>query len=374
MTAFAYWLRDPSVTLTHVTTPAGNTYKMGSEVGAINSPVALLDLDALLSNVSPVVRYIDGVINQDPLFHGGGSGAGGSLGTFASILALEDVYPAASHVGYHASIGVAAPYIDYISDGISWEVSAASGFAVVAVAGTKDGVNDVFTIPDGTVTTCIPVWNGVIQVEGVDFTRVTDTITITSAGKPGASDTLEAIVGRGPVGQGGILITENLTPAPDGINTVFTIPNEPASWCQIVSGALILAEGVGYTRVGATVTTLPGYTPPAGAPFYANHDLIEAAAVPAGDLTRSLDSSRSAVPLDNEKVLVNVSGSNHTLTIEAGMVADYGLALVQASTGTCTLAAGVGVTFIGATLSTATAGDVLTLLYIGLNNYIVKRG
>lgn len=168
--------------------------------------------------------------------------------------------------------------------------SPSGGFTTVAISGTKNGVNTTFTIPNGTVSTCIPIWNGATLTSPDDFTRVGATLTLVQA--PAALDALWAIVDESS---------------------------------------------------GSTVTA-------------------------------SLTSTRVATADDNSKVLVNSSASNYSLTINTGMGVDFGLALAQTSTGTCTLVAGGGVTFIGASTATISAGDTLTLLYVGTNTYIVKRG
>ena len=67
------------------------------------------------------------------------------------------------------------------------------GFSVVAISGTKNGVNTAFTIPDGTVSTCVPVLNGLVMIEGTQFTRTGANITVISP-MVEASDTFEALV------------------------------------------------------------------------------------------------------------------------------------------------------------------------------------
>lgn len=47
-------------------------------------------------------------------------GAGGALGPYATVAALQTASPAAANAGKHASVGAAAPYVDYVSDGSSW--------------------------------------------------------------------------------------------------------------------------------------------------------------------------------------------------------------------------------------------------------------
>jgi hypothetical protein len=153
--------------------------------------------------------------------------------------------------------------------------SGSSGFSVVAISGTKDGVNTAFTIADGTVGTCVPVLNGVMMVEGTNFTRTDADITVLTP-MVGATDTFEALVSVGGSGGTGStatpLVTEDLTGLKNGVNDTFTIPTVPTSWCAIYWGPTRLLEGVGFTRAGATVTMLPGHIPQSGDQLYADHD------------------------------------------------------------------------------------------------------
>ena len=85
-----------------------------------------------------------------------------------------------------------------------------------------------------------------------------------------------------------------------------------------------------------------------------------------------LTGSRSSTVLDSGLVFANASASNFTLTIEANTITQP-LQLQQESTGTITLVAGAGVTFIGATLATSGQGGLITLLPTSTaNTYIVK--
>lgn len=86
----------------------------------------------------------------------------------------------------------------------------------------------------------------------------------------------------------------------------------------------------------------------------------------------ALTGTRNASAADDGLLLINGSASNYTITLPAGMATDFGFALVQSSTGTCTIAAGAGVTFIGATLATTSAGDILTVIWVSANTYIIK--
>lgn len=47
-------------------------------------------------------------------------GGGGSVGTFATVTALQTAFPAASNGGSSALVGSSAPYLPYISNGTGW--------------------------------------------------------------------------------------------------------------------------------------------------------------------------------------------------------------------------------------------------------------
>lgn len=90
--------------------------------------------------------------------------------------------------------------------------------------------------------------------------------------------------------------------------------------------------------------------------------------------TKSLyvPASRDALITDNSNILINGSASNYTITIQSGMPVDFGFILVQGSTGTLTIAAGAGVTFIGTTLATVSAGNTLSIIWTNTNTYVIK--
>lgn len=163
----------------------------------------------------------------------------------------------------------------YLPPGVVGVGGSGGGFSMVAISGTKDGVNTAFTIPDGTVGTCVPILNGVVMVEGTQFTRTGADITVISP-MVGSTDTFEALVSSGGGGGSGSsstpLVTEDLTGLKNGVNNTFTIPTVPTSWCAVYWGATRLVEGIGFTRAGATITILPGYIPQTGDQLYADHD------------------------------------------------------------------------------------------------------
>jgi hypothetical protein len=88
----------------------------------------------------------------------------------------------------------------------------------------------------------------------------------------------------------------------------------------------------------------------------------------------ALTASRNALSTDNGLFLINSTASNFTYTIQSGQATDFGLALVQESTGTVTVTAGVGVTFVGSLLVTAIAGDIISIIWVADNTYLIKVG
>jgi len=126
-----------------------------------------------------------------------------------------------------------------------------------------------------------------------------------------------------------------------------------------VNDVATLAGGVETTLVSAGIATTQIDTNPDG-------DNQLARKVVSTQLT-----TRSAAATDDGNILVNSGASNYTLTIPSGLPQDFGVALLQSSTGTCTVAAG-GVTLIGSTLATTSAGDLLAVIWVADNTYVVK--
>lgn len=92
------------------------------------------------------------------------------------------------------------------------------------------------------------------------------------------------------------------------------------------------------------------------------------------ELPQQLIGSRSSVSSDNGANLINATASNYTFTVEAGMPLNFNLTLTQQATGTVTVAAGAGVSFVGATLTTAAVGAVISLRRLSTmaETYLVK--
>jgi hypothetical protein len=87
--------------------------------------------------------------------------------------------------------------------------------------------------------------------------------------------------------------------------------------------------------------------------------------------TALVSASRATTAADDGDYLANNSANNYTITVDPDMPANFGLALLQASTGTLTFAAGAGVTLTGNSLVTSEAIRALSLVYISPNNYLV---
>ena len=61
------------------------------------------------------------------------------------------------------------------------------------LTGTKNGVNDTFTITIGGSIVMV-IWNGTVLEEGVGYTRADKTITMAAGYIPGATDSLECLI------------------------------------------------------------------------------------------------------------------------------------------------------------------------------------
>ena len=150
-----------------------------------------------------------------------------------------------------AAASAAAAAASAASGGGGGGGSSSSGFALAAMTGTKNGSNTSFAIPDGTVTTCLVVWNGqLLSTTGGGFTRSGATITLATA--PGASDDLYALVYTTTTSG---LSMVAVTGTRNGSNTTFTIPNGSVTTCLVaINGQLLSVAGGGFTRSSATIT------------------------------------------------------------------------------------------------------------------------
>jgi hypothetical protein len=94
-----------------------------------------------------------------------------------------------------------------------------------------------------------------------------------------------------------------------------------------------------------------------------------------GNLVTVLSASRATVPSDSgQETIANATASNFTLTVAANTITKPTF-IQQESTGTITLVAGAGVTFIGSSLATDKAGSLLSILpTTTLNTFIIVKG
>jgi hypothetical protein len=123
--------------------------------------------------------------------------------------------------------------------------------------------------PDQVRSLSASVADGTLRAEDAEAQQLTG-LTAT----PNAQFYLPpgVVGGSGGTGSSSTIVTESLTGLKNGVNDTFTIPTVPTSWCAIYWGPTRLAEGVGFTRAGATVTMLPGHIPQSGDQLYADHD------------------------------------------------------------------------------------------------------
>jgi hypothetical protein len=82
--------------------------------------------------------------------------------------------------------------------------------------------------------------------------------------------------------------------------------------------------------------------------------------------------SSTCTMFDNGLTLINSTVSDFTKTIPVNIGTDFGFAMIQASTGTCTIAAGTGVTFIGSLMATSSVGGIVAAIWIAPNTYVIK--
>lgn len=141
-----------------------------------------------------------------------------------------------------------------------------------------------------------------------------------------------------------------------------TIPTLNSTTLSATSGTIPTLNSTTLTATSGTIPTLGSTT------LTATSAAFGSLSVASNYITGNAD----ATAAQNGKILINNTASNYTITIQSGMASDYGIALVQASTGTCTVAAGAGVTLVGATLATSTQGGVLAIVWVAANTYVVK--
>lgn len=126
--------------------------------------------------------------------------------------------------------------------------------------------------------------------------------------------------------------------------------------------AIITITDVNFIFDTATGLAI-GVTPQAGIPdvTYLANEVIKTDSMSVNDIATTTD-----------KILSNNTATNCTVTVPAGAI-PQGAVLQQLSTGTVTVVAGAGVTFIGSTLSTSAPGQQISLIKTNIaNTFIVK--
>ena len=91
-----------------------------------------------------------------------------------------------------------------------------------------------------------------------------------------------------------------------------------------------------------------------------------------GSGSSPITASSTCTAADNGLLFVNNTTSNYTKTIPANIGTDFGFAMVQGSTGTVGVIAGTGVTLIGSLTATSGQGQILGIVQISPNSYVVK--
>ena len=94
---------------------------------------------------------------------------------------------------------------------------------------------------------------------------------------------------------------------------------------------------------------------------------------PSIEGSTTLFGTRDATFADDGLLLTNTTANSMVVTVQKGMPINFGFGLIQASTGSCKIEAGAGVTILGTTpVATSTIGSILALIYIDTDTYIIK--
>ncbi len=125
--------------------------------------------------------------------------------------------------------------------------------------GTLNGTNTVFTLANTpAISTDVTLYrNGVLQMNGTDFTMSGSTITFASSEAPQSADELVAyyrISGTGPAAT--FVDGESPSGSIDGTNLTFSLANtpNPTASVKLFKNGALLEQGVDYTLSGQTIT------------------------------------------------------------------------------------------------------------------------
>jgi hypothetical protein len=146
------------------------------------------------------------------------------------------------------------------------------GFSTVFVdaetpSGGIDGANDTFTLGaiPSPVSSLRLFRNGLLLIQGSEYTIAANVVRLASARIPVAGDVLQAWY-RISGAQASLVDLETPTGAVNGVNAVFTLANAPvpAASIQVYRNGVLQKLGVDFTIAARTLTFLPLSIPMAG--------------------------------------------------------------------------------------------------------------
>jgi hypothetical protein len=150
----------------------------------------------------------------------------------------------------------------------------------VVPAGTIDGTNAVFTLPQAPnpPASLNDFYNGVRLTEGIGYLLSGSTITYQAGYVPQPGDThitnYRFIQQQSSPGQT-VKFADDIVPAGtiDGTNAVFTLPQapNPQDSLDLFLNGIRLTDGIGYTLSGAQITYEPTYIPQPGDTHISNY-------------------------------------------------------------------------------------------------------
>jgi hypothetical protein len=132
--------------------------------------------------------------------------------------------------------------------------------------GTMNGSNNAFTLANvPNPTTSLALFrNGLLLMQGGDYTLTSNAITFATGATPQTTDLLAASY-RLSVSIPGVGFVDQQTPSgtANGVNAVFTLsqaPN-PSTSLEVYRNGLLLTAGEDYTLSGAVITFITGLLP-----------------------------------------------------------------------------------------------------------------
>lgn len=169
--------------------------------------------------------------------------------------------------GLNTSVSNLTAIVGNLTANAGTSASSAPTFVDAEVpAGTLNGTNVVFTLantpsPAASVTLFV---NGILQLNGTDFSLSNKTVTFASASKPQAGDVIQASYRMGSSGQAGFVDNETPTGAINGSNLIFqtaSVPN-PTPSLKVYKNGLLLLPNLDYSVSGSRITFSSAATTP----------------------------------------------------------------------------------------------------------------